>query len=201
MTCRRNTMHSRNWKQVVIFSFAFLFLFCGYAQAQAPTITNISPTSGPVGLPVTITGTGFGASQGSSTVVLNGTSAVAASWSDTSLVAVVPAGASSGTFTVTVNGQPASSGTFTITSVPSGVSDADIGSVGLAGSASYATGLFTVNGAGHGMMSYTTDGMNFAYQSLSGDGTVMARIVSTSSTFAQVGIVIRETLDAGAKSV
>ncbi len=191
----------RYWKQVFILAFSFLLLFCGRAQAQAPTITGMAPSSGPVGIPVTITGTNFGASQGSSTVLLNGTSAVATSWTNTTIVAVVPTGASSGTFTVTVNGQPANSLAFTVTALPSGLSHQDIGSVGLAGSASYANGVFTVNGAGHGVFSYTTDGIHFVYQALSGDGTIVARVTSASNTYAQAGIMIRETLDAGAKSM
>lgn len=191
-------MRQRSWK-VLILAFSLLLL-CSRVQAQA-TITSISPTSGPVGIPVTITGTGFGASQGSSAVSLNGTNAVAASWSDTTIVAIVPTGASSGTFTVTVNGQPANSSAFTLTALPSGWSHQDIGSVGLAGSASYANGAFTITGAGHGIFSYTTDGIHFAYQTLSGDGTVVARVVSASNTYAQTGVMVRETLDASAKSM
>jgi RHS repeat-associated protein len=197
-------MRPCNWKQILILAISFMLLCCGRAQAQAPTITGIAPTSGPVGAPVTITGTNFGASQGSSTVSLNGTSAVATSWSNTTIAAVVPTGASTGTFTVTVNGQQASSSTFTVTALPSGWTDQDIGTVGLAGNASYATGVFTLNGAGAGIggvYGYTTDAFHFAYQSLSGDGTIVARIVSTSNSNAQAGIMIRETLNANAKSM
>ena len=190
-----------NWKQIVILAFSLTVLCCGRTQAQAPTITGIAPTSGPVGVPVTITGTNFGASQGSSTVALNGTNAVATSWSDTTIVAVVPTGASSGAFTVTVNSQPASSPTFTVTALPSGWSHQDVGSVGLTGSASYGTGAFTINGAGHGVFYYTTDGMHFVYQGLSGDGTIVARVTNVSNVNAQAGVMIRETLDAGAKSM
>ena len=38
----------------------------------APALTSLSPTSGPVGTSVTITGTNFGATQGTSTVKFNG---------------------------------------------------------------------------------------------------------------------------------
>jgi RHS repeat-associated protein len=193
-------MRANNWKQTIL-TFSLLLICCGRAQAQAPTITSIAPSSGPVGMPVTITGTSFGASQGSSTVSLNGTTAVATSWSNTTIVAVVPTGATSGAFTVTVNGQPANSSTFTVTTLPSGLSHQDIGSVGLAGSASYATGVFTVNAAGHGILSYTTDGIHFVYEALSGDGTIVARVASTSNLYAQAGVMIRETLDAGARSM
>ncbi len=43
--------------------------------AAAPSISSLSPTSGAVGTAVTITGTNFGATQGTSTVTFNGTAA------------------------------------------------------------------------------------------------------------------------------
>src|SRR6266568_3918458 len=161
-------------------------------------ITGVSPTSGVVGSQATVTGTGFGATQGSSTISLNGTSATVASWSHTSIVAFVPSGASSGPFSVTVSGQTVNSATFTVTALPSGWSDSDVGSVGAAGSASFANGTFTVSGAGIGIDTNGnpySDAMNFAYQSLSGDGTIVARVVSLQGTSAQAGVTIRETLD------
>ena len=61
-------------------------------NANAPSITSLNPTSGTVGTSVTITGTNFGASQGSSTVTFNGTPAPmpAPAWSATSIVVAVP---------------------------------------------------------------------------------------------------------------
>ena len=48
----------------------------------------------------------------------------------------------------------------------------------------------------------SSDGLHFVYQSLSGDGTILARMVSVEgSSAAQVGIMIRETLNAGADHV
>src|SRR6266478_6150658 len=64
-------------------------------------------------------------------------------------------------------------------SLPSGWSDGDIGSVGLSGSATYSNNVFTVKGSGTGMTG-TADGMHFVYQLLSGDGTIVARVVSSS---------------------
>src|SRR5438067_2814265 len=58
-----------------------------------PVITGLSPTSGPVATAVTIAGTGFGATQGTSTVAVNGIAATPTSWSATSIVVPVPAGA------------------------------------------------------------------------------------------------------------
>ena len=66
------------------------------------SITGISPNSGPAGTPVTISGTGFGATQTSSSVDFFGTSASVQSWSDTQIVAIVPSDAPSGSVNATV---------------------------------------------------------------------------------------------------
>src|SRR5262249_58613606 len=75
-----------------------------FTVVPTATITSLNPTSGAVTLPVTITGTNFGASQGTSIVKFNGTTATPTSWSATSIVAPVPAGATTGNVTVTVGG-------------------------------------------------------------------------------------------------
>jgi hypothetical protein len=74
--------------------------------AAGPTITSLSTTSTFVGYAVTITGTNFGSSKGSSTVTFNGTTATSVNWgsSGTSIVAHVPAAATSGNVVVTVGG-------------------------------------------------------------------------------------------------
>jgi RHS repeat-associated protein len=190
---------SRNWKQILILTLALLFLSGSTLHAQTPTITGMTPTSGAVGMAVTLTGMNFGASQGSSTVSLNGTSTVVTNWSSASITAIVPTGATSGTFSVTVSSQIAQSSSFTVTALPSGWTDGDIGSVGVAGSASYANGTFTVQGAGGGTLATSADGFNFVYESLSGDGTIIARVVNTSGSGSQeAGVMIRETLNSGA---
>src|SRR5204863_8449010 len=51
-----------------------------FTVTVAPSITTLSPTSGPVGTTVTITGANFGATQGTSTVAFNGTAATPKSW-------------------------------------------------------------------------------------------------------------------------
>jgi len=82
--------------------------------SPAPTITGVSPASGPVGTSVTISGANFGSTQGISTVNFNGTTATATSWSNTSIVASVPAGATTGNVTVTVGGQTSNSVSFAV---------------------------------------------------------------------------------------
>src|SRR6266403_606628 len=183
-------------------AFVVVLMCAGQTSAQAPTVTSISPNSGPVGASVAITGTNFGSAQGSSTITLNGTTALVANWSDTSIVTVVPANAASGLFNVTVNGNSANSSSFSVTSLPSGWSDGDIGTVGIAGSASYSNGTFTVNGAGVFSSGYSTDAFNFAYESLSGDGTIIARVVSKQggTSLTKAGVMIRESLSSNSKS-
>src|SRR5882762_1041488 len=90
------------------------------ASGSAPSITSLSPASGPVGTSVTIAGTNFGASQGSSTVSFNGTAAPPTSWSPASIVAAVPAGATTGNVVVTVGGVASNGVTFTVSSTTGG---------------------------------------------------------------------------------
>ncbi len=80
----------------------------------APSITSLNPTSGLVGASVTITGANFGTTQGTSTVKFNGTAATPTSWSATSIVARVPAGATTGSVVVTVGGVASNAMSFTV---------------------------------------------------------------------------------------
>ena len=82
----------------------------------APSITNLTPSSGGVGTTVTITGANFGATQGTSTVKFNGTVATPTSWSATSIAAPVPAGATTGNVVVTVGGVASNGVSFTVQS-------------------------------------------------------------------------------------
>jgi hypothetical protein len=89
---------------------------------------------------------------------------------------------------------------FTVSSqpLPSSWLDQDVGSTGVAGSASYANGTFTVAGAGQQIYG-TADAFHFVYQPLSGDGTIVARVVSVQGGvgYAAAGVMIRETLNSG----
>jgi len=67
-----------------------------------------------VGTPVTINGANFGAAQGTSTVKFNGTTATPTSWSAASIVAPVPAGATTGNVVVTVGGVASNGVGFTV---------------------------------------------------------------------------------------
>lgn len=69
-----------------------------------PVISSLDPSSGHVSRIVTITGTGFSAVPGGNVVTFNGSSATVLSSANTTIEAMVPAGASSGPVVVTVNG-------------------------------------------------------------------------------------------------
>jgi hypothetical protein len=176
------------------------------AAAPAPVITAVSATTGSVGSQVVISGSDFGATQGGSAVLLNGAAVTITSWSDTSVTVTIPAGATTGAMLVSVAPSMNDSNAvrFTVTAQPLPVSwlDQDVGAVGVLGSAGYANGVFAVAGAGQGTMITGADGFHFVYQPLTGDGTIVARVVSVEgSGAAQVGVMIRETLSAGANHV
>ena len=75
-----------------------------YDAPPAPTLTSLSPSSGPVATVVTISGNNFGATRGTSTITFNGVTAAPTSWSATSIVVPIPGGATSGNVLVTVGG-------------------------------------------------------------------------------------------------
>lgn len=73
----------------------------------------------------------------------------------------------------------------------------DIGTVGLAGTSSEASGTFTVRGAGADIWG-TADAFQFVWQRLSGDGVVTARVseVEPVAPWVKAGVMIRERLTA-----
>jgi len=86
-----------------------------YSSTQISLI-NFSPTQGPVGTTVTISGSGFSTTISQDTVTFNGTTATVTSASINSLVVTVPTGASTGQIQVTSPaGTATSSANFTFT--------------------------------------------------------------------------------------
>lgn len=82
--------------------------------SSSPSITSFTPTSGPVGTSVAITGQNLSQTNG---VSFNGTSASFSVDSSTQVTATVPLGATNGPITViTPGGNATSSGSFTVTS-------------------------------------------------------------------------------------
>lgn len=84
-----------------------------------PTLTNFSPSSGPVGTVVTLAGTNFSTTPANNSVTFNGTAATVTASTATSITTTVPAGATTGKISVTVNCLPVLSATdFTVTAPP-----------------------------------------------------------------------------------
>ena len=89
-----------------------------------PAIASLSPSSGVVGQLITITGSNFGPAQPSSIVTFSGIAAVIDSWTDASIVAIVPPGApsqtsgTSGPVVVTANGLASNAVAFALVLPP-----------------------------------------------------------------------------------
>jgi hypothetical protein len=87
-----------------------------FTVVGGPTITSFSPTSGPVGTSVVITGTNL---LGATAVRFNGVTASFSPSTATSVTATVPSGATTGKITVVTPGGTATSLTdFTVTTAP-----------------------------------------------------------------------------------
>lgn len=81
---------------------------------STPNIASVTPTTAIAGMQITITGTGFGANQGSGNVWLGSTYGVVVSWSDTQIVANVASGSSSGVAQVLQGGVWSNTVTLTV---------------------------------------------------------------------------------------
>ncbi|HVF49592.1 MAG TPA: hypothetical protein VNA19_05875 [Pyrinomonadaceae bacterium] len=105
---------------------------------------------------------------------------------------------------------PAPTPTATPTPAPTPVSspglqpwlNRDIGSAGRAGQAALSNGTFTLRGAGADIWG-DADGFHYVYQTLNGDGEIIARITALQNTNvnAKVGLMMRETLDNNSRHV
>ena len=73
--------------------------------------------------------------------------------------------------------------------------DADIGTVGQTGAVHLEKSVWSLFGAGSGLTG-SADSFNFAYQKLSGNGMILAKVSSLSSSAAS-GVVMRQDLTAG----
>lgn len=88
-----------------------------------PQVLSFSPSSGPVGTPVTINGQGFSPVVANDVVAFHGTTASVTAASATQLTANVPNGATTGTIKVTVGANSSTStNSFTVTTSVTGFS-------------------------------------------------------------------------------
>jgi hypothetical protein len=86
--------------------------------------------------------------------------------------------------------------------LPSPWQSLDVGSTGQAGDASFADGVFTVNGSGADIWD-TADAFQYVYQPLDGDGEIVSRVTAIQMTdpYAKAGVMLRETTAAEAVHV
>lgn len=91
----------------------------------------------------------------------------------------------------------AAGGSVSAQSLPAPWAHADVGAPTLAGSASYASGVFTIDAAGTDIWG-TSDQFQFVYQQVSGDVEVVARVrgVTNQHAWSKAGVMIRSTLAA-----
>ena len=90
--------------------------------------------------------------------------------------------------------------TGTSNQLPSPWEQGDIGSVAIAGGASYSNNTFTINASGWDIWS-TADSFRYVYQPLNGDGEITARVTALQNTdpWAKAGVMIREDLTPGSR--
>ncbi len=132
--------------------------------STTPIISTLSPPAGIGGSGVTISGSGFGAAQGTSTVSFNGLSAgTAASWTANTIVVTAPQAVTTGGVVVTVNNTGSNVVNFTV--VPnisfltpsSGVAGTSINILGTNFDASQGTSTVTFNGTNAVITSWAND--------------------------------------------
>ncbi len=84
--------------------------------------------------------------------------------------------------------------------LPPGWSDQDIGAVSAPGGATFANNVFSVSARGADIWG-TADAFHYAYRTLNGDGTVIARVASVgpANAWSKGGLMIRESVAAGAR--
>ncbi|UFS72819.1 Ig-like domain-containing protein [Geomonas sp. RF6] len=178
-------------------------------QVNIPTVALTAPASGstykaPASIPLSATATaGSGATvrqvnfyAGPTLIGTATTAPYQITWSS------VPAG----DYLLTAQVIDTAGGTVSSSAVAVSVIDShlpppwdtsDVGSVGIAGNAVYANGVFTVNGAGADIWG-STDAFRFVYQTLTGDGQIVARVAALQNTngYAKAGVMFRQSLAA-----
>jgi regulation of enolase protein 1 (concanavalin A-like superfamily) len=79
--------------------------------------------------------------------------------------------------------------------VPAPWTSDDVGNTAIAGSASHASGLFTLQGSGSEIWN-TADGFHFVYRTLTGDGEIIARLdsLTRASAGTKAGVMMRDGL-------
>ncbi len=123
--------------------------------SAAVSILEFSPNSGPAGTQVTVTGAGFSATAASNAVTFNGVAATVVSATPNQLVAVVPAGATTGPIRVTSPaGTAVSAASFVVGPGTAPTISGFTPAIGTAGSAVTITGTNFETAAGGNKVSF-----------------------------------------------
>jgi YD repeat-containing protein len=172
------------------------FSVSSQAILQNPIIGGLSSTTGAVGASITISGAGFGSSQGTSTVSFNGTGATPTSWNTGSIVVPVPSGAATGNVVVTVSGIPSNGVSFMVTGTLSGTvtrqsdgTDINGASVQVLQDRSVIATTNTASNGTYSVANLVTGEYDVAF-SATGFGTVLQAAVAVSSS----GLTLNQSL-------
>ena len=192
-------------------------------NGNAAEFDDLDLVQTPVASPIPDLTTNIGTPTGAAPFTISGTAAriaaVSAVSDNPSLVSDVVFGGGGTQRTVTVLPAPDQGGTATVTvslmdpiwggsstcgfmanvvncALPSPWWNQDIGVVGFSGSASTDGFTYAVSGSGADIWNQS-DNFQYAYQPVTGDGSIVAHVVSQDNTggYAKAGVMIRETLD------
>ena len=170
-----------------------------------PQITSINPTAGLVGTSVTITGTNFGTTQGTSTVTFSGTAATPTSWSATSIVTPVPSGATTGNVMVSVGGVASNGLAFTVASAPGLITLTQHSSIDAGTTTSLSLAFVSANTAGNWIAVAVRGGMSssqiFTVTDSNGNAYKKAGQVGFTSSAVTLAIYYAENIKGGANTV
>jgi regulation of enolase protein 1 (concanavalin A-like superfamily) len=121
-------------------------------------------------------------------------------WADVTLSGKTLAGGNSKILRLEFTGGLNLNKTIISSTLPSPWLTADIGPVGLSGSGAWAAGSYTLKGSGLGI-SGTSDQFRYVYQTMTGDGSITARLSSQSGTLATAlaGVMVRESTAANSR--
>jgi hypothetical protein len=159
----------------------------GVTFTVTPNVTGLSVASGPVGTSVTITGTGFTASQGTSTAAFNGASCTVSSWSATSITCPVPAAGTTGNVVVTVGGNASNGSAFTVTpyiltvSPTSGITGSHVAISGTTFGASQGSSTVTFNGVAATCSTWSASSLSCTVPNTATTGNVVVTVASNAS--------------------
>jgi phosphatidylserine/phosphatidylglycerophosphate/cardiolipin synthase-like enzyme len=88
--------------------------------------------------------------------------------------------------------------TVPTSTLPGGWSNTDVGATAIAGSAEFSGGTFRLDASGADVWG-TADAFHYAYRSLDGDGSIVARVASVEhvAAWTKAGVMMRASLEAG----